>query len=170
MKSVPIARYGVALFALLLSACTLSASGGTDVGGCQAGADAGKSAAGLDQITLCVSSGTKTHKFTTEIARSSMEQAKGMMFRTEMADNTAMLFPFPEPKMASFWMKNTVIPLDIIFIRSDGSIESIAENAVPYSTTPVESGEPVTAVLELRGGLAAELGIGPGDKVHWKGK
>lgn len=99
-----------------------------------------------------------------------MEQAKGMMFRTEMPDNTAMLFPFPEPKMASFWMKNTVIPLDIIFIRSNGSIESIAENAVPYSTTSVESGEPVTAVLELRGGLAAELGIGPGDKVHWTGK
>jgi uncharacterized membrane protein (UPF0127 family) len=92
------------------------------------------------------------------------------MFRTELADNAGMVFPFPEPRVASFWMKNTVIPLDIIFVRADGTIESIAANTVPYSTTPVVAGEPVIAVLELRGGLAAELGIVAGDKVQWATK
>ena len=99
-----------------------------------------------------------------------MEQAKGLMFRTELADNAGMIFPFPEPKVASFWMKNTVIPLDIIFIRANGTIESIAENAIPYSTAPVEAGEPVVSVLELRGGLTSELGISAGDKVVWQSK
>jgi uncharacterized protein len=153
-----------------LSACTLSANGESKTAGCQAGAAKEQSAAGLEQVMLCVTSGAKTHAFTTEIARTSAEQAKGMMFRTEMPDNTAMIFPFPEPKPASFWMKNTVIPLDIIFVRPNGTIESIAENAVPYSTDPVVSGEPVGAVLEIRGGLAAELGIAAGDKVAWLGK
>jgi uncharacterized membrane protein (UPF0127 family) len=99
-----------------------------------------------------------------------MEQAKGLMFRTALADNAGMVFPFPEPRMASFWMKNTVIPLDIIFVRTNGTIESIAENTIPYSTIPVASGEPVGAVLELRGGLSAELGISAGDKVKWTAK
>jgi uncharacterized membrane protein (UPF0127 family) len=81
-----------------------------------------------------------------------------------------MIFPFPQPRPASFWMKNTVISLDIIFVRSNGTIESIAENTVPYSTDPVVSGEPVAAVLELRGGLTAELGIAAGDKVAWQAK
>jgi uncharacterized membrane protein (UPF0127 family) len=112
----------------------------------------------------------KTRAFTVELAQTSMEQARGMMFRTELADNAGMVFPFPEPRMASFWMKNTVIPLDIIFVRTDGTIESIAENAIPYSTIPVESGEPVGAVLELRGGLSAELGISAGDTVKWTAK
>ena len=92
------------------------------------------------------------------------------MFRTELADNAGMIFPFPEPRIASFWMKNTVIPLDIIFIRANGTIESIADNTTPYSTIPVEAGEPVVAVLELRGGLAAELGIAAGDTVKWTPK
>lgn len=166
-------RSGVigALALALLASCTLPANGDSKMaGGCVAGADKGQSAAGLKQVTLCVKSATKTHSFTTEIAGTTMEQAKGMMFRTEMPDDTAMIFPFPEPKPASFWMKNTVIPLDIIFVRPNGSIESIAENAVPYSTDPVLSGEPVGAVLEIRGGLAAELGIQPGDMVTWSGK
>lgn len=92
------------------------------------------------------------------------------MFRTELADNAGMIFPFPDLRIASFWMKNTVIPLDIIFVRADGTIESIADNTAPYSMTPVVSGEPVAAVLELRGGLAAELGIVSGDKVQWTTK
>ena len=104
------------------------------------------------------------------MAASSLEQARGLMFRKELADNAGMIFPFPEPRMASFWMKNTVIPLDIIFVRADGTIESIAANTEPYSTTPVASGEPVTAVLELRGGLSAQLGIVAGDKVEWTAK
>lgn len=89
------------------------------------------------------------------------------MFRTELADDKGMIFPFADARMAGFWMKNTVIPLDIIFIRADGKIENIAANTTPYSTDPVELTAPVAAVLELRGGLTAELGIKPGDSVHW---
>lgn len=156
--------------ALSLTACNMPANGESPAAGCAAGALAGQSAAGLQQVTLCVTSTGKTHRFTVEAARTSLEQAKGLMFRTELADDAGMIFPFPEPRVASFWMKNTVIPLDIIFIRADGTIESIADNTIPYSTTPVVSGEPVIAVLELRGGLAAEIGIVAGDKVQWATK
>lgn len=154
----------------LLAGCTVPANGEGKTASCNAGADQGQSPAGLKQVTLCIRSGEKTRAFTVEVAASSMEQAKGLMFRTELADNAGMIFPFPQPKPASFWMKNTVIPLDIIFVRPNGTIESIAENTVPYSTVPVESGEVVGAVLELRGGLTSELGIQAGNTVAWHGK
>lgn len=155
-----------------LAACTVPIGGAQSANakGCQAGAAKGASPDGLDQITLCITSGKKTRTFIVENARTSLQQEKGLMFRTKLADNAGMIFPFPDVRRASFWMKNTVIPLDIIFIRANGTIESIAENAIPYSTDPMSSGEPVTAVLELRGGLTGELGIGPGDKIKWKAK
>lgn len=136
--------------------------------GCSAGLAQGKSDANLDQVSLCVQSAAKTQSFTVEVARSAAEQSRGLMFRSELADDRGMLFPYSAPQILSFWMKNTVIPLDIIFIRADGSIESIAANTTPYSLDPVSSGENVTAVLEIRGGLSAELGMKPGDKVNWE--
>ncbi len=123
---------------------------------------------GLEVVPLTVKSGDTVHSFRVEVARTAAQQAKGMMFRTEMADDTGMIFPFPTPKMASFWMRNTVLPLDIIFVRADGSIESIAANAEPYSLDSIPSGEPVAMVLEIRGGLARELGIKAGDMVSWE--
>lgn len=164
------AKKATILIVAALAACTVPATGGSNAGGCNAGAAAGQSPTGLTQTTLCITSGAKTRSFTVEVADTSMEQAKGLMFRTQLADNAGMIFPFREPRVASFWMKNTVIPLDIIFVRPNGTIESIAENTVPYSTVPVEAGEPVAAVLELRGGLTAELGIGAGDTVRWRAK
>ena len=154
----------------ILALCALSscASAPGEGSGCSAGAAQAISAADLNQVQLCIRSKAKTHSFVVEVAETSQQQSKGLMFRTELPDNKGMLFPFVEVRMASFWMKNTVIPLDIIFIRPDGVIENIAENAEPYSTIPVESTAPVTAVLELRGGLAAEMGITSGDKVAWK--
>ncbi len=157
----------IAATCALVVGCTGPANSGKSIGGCQAGMASGQSPAGLDVITLCISSKGKTRGFKTEIARTSAEQAKGMMFRTTIADDEAMLFPFSEAKVASFWMRNTVVPLDIIFIRADGSIESIAENTIPYSTDSVVAGEPVSAVVEVRGGLTAELGISAGDTVVW---
>jgi hypothetical protein len=155
--------------ALLATACTAANSGNASkAAACTPGEARETSQAGLDQLVLCIESRGKTRSFIAEIARTSPQQARGMMFRTELADNRGMLFPFVETRMASFWMKNTVIPLDIIFIRPDGQIENIAENTIPYSTDPVESTAPVAAVLELRGGLTGELGIGPGDRVRWK--
>ena len=89
------------------------------------------------------------------------------MYREALAPDRGMLFPYDPPQIASFWMKNTLIPLDIIFIRGDGTIARIAANTVPLSLEPVQSLEPVAAVLEIAGGRAAELGIEPGDRVEW---
>ena len=127
----------------------------------------GRSAAGLEQVPLTITSGGRTHRFTVEIARTEEEQATGLMNRSELAPNRGMIFPFDPPRDASFWMKNTLIPLDMIFVRADGSIANIAENTVPLSLEPEMSEGPVRAVLEIAGGRSAELGIKPGDKVAW---
>ena len=96
------------------------------------------------------------------------------MFRTDLTPGGGMLFwPYPakggEPVVANFWMKNTPSPLDIIYIRADRTIARIAENTIPFSETPIPSGEPVGAVLEIMGGRAGELGIAEGDRVEWPG-
>ncbi|HEV2818124.1 MAG TPA: DUF192 domain-containing protein [Allosphingosinicella sp.] len=125
------------------------------------------SPAGLDLVALTVESGGRRHGFTVEVARTPDQQARGLMGRRSLAADAGMLFPYDPPQPASFWMRNTLIPLDMIFIRADGSIARIAANTVPLSETPVTVAEPVTAVLELRGGRAAELGIRAGDRVSW---
>ncbi len=161
--------YSVTLLALaLLSGCALASNASADPKACTAGATQEDSEAGLKQVQLCIQSKRKMHSFVVEVAATSAEQQRGLMFRTELADNRGMLFPFRQPRMASFWMKNTVIPLDIIFVRADGIIENIAEDTIPYALDPVESTAPVAAVLELRAGLTAELGITAGDTVRWK--
>jgi len=136
---------------------------------CQAGnPDVTKAASGLSVVPLSIrTAGGKTYSFKVEVARSESEQARGLMFRDKLAPNGGMIFPMNPPRPASFWMKNTVISLDLIFIRPDGVIARIAAEAVPYSLEPIDSGEPVSAVLELAGGRAAELGISEGDKVRW---
>jgi uncharacterized membrane protein (UPF0127 family) len=138
-----------------------------------AGAVAGQSPATTLTVTVQTKSGPR--QFNVEVARTSAEQERGLMFRTNLPADGGMLFtPYPAdgsgPREASFWMKNTPSSLDIIFIRSNGTIASIAANAIPYSETPSKSGEPVRAVLEINGGKAAELGIAPGDKVSWPGR
>ena len=128
---------------------------------------AGLSPAGLTQVPLVIRSGQREHRFIVEIARAPDEQAQGLMNRQSLAPDRGMLFPYDPPQAASFWMKNTLIPLDIIFIRSDGSIARIAAETVPLSLDPVPSLEPVAAVLEIAGGRAAELGIKEGDRASW---
>ena len=118
-------------------------------------------------IPLTIKSGTTIHNFVVEVARTEAEQERGLMFRDKLAPDGGMIFPMTPPRMASFWMKNTVIPLDMIFIRADGSIARIAAETVPYSLDPVTSGEPVAAVLEIAGGRAAALGIEEDDIVSW---
>jgi uncharacterized protein len=126
-----------------------------------------RSAAGLEQVPLTIRSDGKVHRFTAEVARTPEEQARGLMFRQSLAPDRGMIFPYDPPQLASFWMKNTLIPLDMVFIRPDGRIAHIADNAVPMSLDPVGWPEPVAAVLELAGGRSAELGIKPGDIVEW---
>ena len=127
----------------------------------------GQSSAGLQQTRLTITSGKRVHHFTVEIASTTEEQAYGLMNRSELAPDRGMIFPFDPPRPASFWMKNTLIPLDMIFIRADGTIANIQANAVPLSLEPENSEGPVKAVLEIAGGRAAELGINPGDRVSW---
>ncbi len=123
-------------------------------------------------LPITITSANGTHNFTVERAVTPAEQERGLMYRTDLKSDGGMLFwPYPPegggPRQASFWMKNTPTPLDILFIRADGTIATIAENTVPFSETPVLSREPVAAVLELVGGRAADLGIAEGDKVTW---
>ena len=127
----------------------------------------GVSEAGLRLIDVTIVSGETRHKFVTELAASQEEQAKGMMFRTEMGDDEGMLFPSYTPQFRSFWMKNTPLPLDIIFVGPNKRITNI-EAGVPYSLDSVTSRGMSIAVFEIRGGLSEELGIGPGDMVEFE--
>ncbi len=140
------------------------------VGGCRS-ADA-PVADGRTGVPVTVKGAGGAHVFRAELARTAAEQARGLMYRTDLKPDDAMLFaPYPAegggPKVASFWMKNTPTALDIVFIRADGTIARIAENTVPFSEDQVSSGEPVAAVLELVGGRAAETGVSEGDRVSW---
>lgn len=122
---------------------------------------------GLPVVPLTITHAGKKLTFRVEVAATSQQQAKGLMFRTAMGADEGMIFPMDPPRGASFWMRNTVIPLDIIFIGVDGRISNIAANAVPYDETPLSSTGLVKGVLELNAGRAAQLGIVAGDKVAW---
>ena len=126
---------------------------------------AGGPARTADQRTLEIASKTGVHIFAVEIADTEAQREKGLMFRKNLPDGQGMLFDFKREQDVSFWMQNTYIPLDMIFIRSDGSILRIIENAEPLSTRLIPSGGPVLAVLEVIGGTARKLGIAPGDRV-----
>lgn len=120
---------------------------------------------GLQVIDLVVERGGKKLPFKVELAASPEAQARGLMFRTELGDNEGMLFPSDMPQPRSFWMKNTPLSLDIIFIGADGRVLNIAADTVPYSLDSVTSNGPASAVLELRAGRAKALGIVAGDRV-----
>ncbi len=118
-----------------------------------------------ERETVIVTTEAGEHTFNVEIADDPREQERGLMFRRSMADDEGMLFPYAADRRASFWMRNTYIPLDIIFIEADGTIESIAERTTPLSERSIRSKGPVRFVLEINGGLSDTLGISAGDKV-----
>ena len=125
-----------------------------------------------ERVQVTIEGASGKHVFRVETARTAAEQQRGLMYRTDIPADGGMLFaPYPPeggaPREASFWMQNTPSPLDIIFIRENGTIARIAENTTPYSTDPIPSGEPVAAVLEINGGRAGALGIVEGDRVNW---
>ncbi|MDT3377535.1 DUF192 domain-containing protein [Labrys neptuniae] len=105
--------------------------------------------------------------FQVEVMRTEDEQRRGMMFRRSLEPDKGMLFPFTAERIASFWMENTYVSLDMIFIRGDGTIQRIEKRAEPLSTRTIMSGAPVLAVLEVVAGTADKLGIKPGDKVSY---
>jgi uncharacterized membrane protein (UPF0127 family) len=124
---------------------------------------AAQDAAVREELVVATQAGPQ--RFQVEIADDPRERARGLMFRRQMAKEHAMLFDFGTEQPASFWMENTYIPLDMIFIKEDGTIESIAERTTPLSRRSVTSKGPVRYVLEINGGLSNELGIRAGDRV-----
>lgn len=114
-----------------------------------------------DRVELRTPAGV-VQRFHVEIADDPGEQAQGLMFREKMASSSGMLFVFPSAKRASFWMKNTLIPLDMIFLDTSGRVTRVHPNAIPEDTTVIDGGEGVRFVLEINGGLAAPLGITEG--------
>ncbi len=135
---------------------------------------AGRSAAQLrlqiferDQVAIETEDGSR-HRFEVELALNGEQRAQGLMYRRDLADDAGMLFLYGREGPVSMWMKNTFIPLDMLFIAGDGRIVRIVERTVPQSLETISSGRPVTGVLEVNGGTAARLGIQPGDRVLYR--
>lgn len=122
---------------------------------------------GLAVIPLTVTTAAGTHAFKVELAATPAEQEHGLMFRTTMGADEGMIFPMNPPRRAAFWMHNTVMGLDIIFVGADHKVLNIAANAVPYDETPLPSAGAAAGVLELNAGRAAQIGLKPGDSVDW---
>lgn len=117
------------------------------------------------QLTI-ETAGGEIHEFEVELAETNAERAQGLMFRRSLEEGTGMLFLYPRSQRISMWMKNTFIPLDIIFIDEVGRIVRIAQRTIPESTASISSGEPAKAVLEVNAGVTQRLGIDEGDQVH----
>jgi uncharacterized membrane protein (UPF0127 family) len=140
----------ISLLALVLSACDDRAADGSGAGGLQ---------------RLTIESASGGHVFKIEVAVTPEQQAQGLMFRRHLDADAGMLFVHEREDVVTMWMKNTFIPLDMIFIARNGRVARIAERTVPHSEAVVSSGEAVVAVLEVNGGTAAHLGIKEGDRV-----
>jgi uncharacterized membrane protein (UPF0127 family) len=134
---------------LLLAASVASAQTGT----------------GFPKSALEIESGDQRHRFTIELAETPEQKARGLMFRRSMAPDAGMLFDYGAPREISMWMKNTYLPLDMVFIGAKGRIVEIVERTVPLSLTQIAPSEPARAVLELNAGTASRLGLKPGDRV-----
>jgi len=129
---------------------------------------AGPRAAELRVETVAIETESGRHSFATEIADTDPARARGLMFRRNLPADHAMLFIWGAPIEAAMWMKNTYIPLDMLFVAGDGRVVHIAANTTPHSLQVITAGKPVKAVIELAGGTAARFGIKPGSRVHHK--
>jgi uncharacterized membrane protein (UPF0127 family) len=120
----------------------------------------------LPQAPLIIETAKGPQTFNVEMATTNEQQERGLMFRKNVPPNEGMLFDFRREGEHAFWMKNTIISLDMLFIKADGTIARIAANAKPLSEDSIPSYQPVRAVLEIAAGRAAQLGLKPGDKVR----
>ena len=118
-----------------------------------------------DPKPLTIQTADGVHEFMVEEAKTLDQQARGMMFRESMTADTGMIFEFEEPKIATIWMKNTSIPLDILFVRSNGKILKIEHSHKPYTLRSASSEAVIASVVELKGGEAKARGIRPGDTI-----
>ncbi|MGH6961849.1 MAG: DUF192 domain-containing protein [Dongiaceae bacterium] len=124
-------------------------------------------AAGFERDELIVETADGAHRFAVELATTAEQRSQGLMFRPHLAADAGMLFVYPRERTITMWMKNTLIPLDMLFIAADGRIIHIAERTIPKSMATISSEGPARGVLELNGGTAARLGIKPGDRVRY---
>lgn len=148
----------LAFLPLALAGCTPSAP--------QPRNDAAPAASTLSTVPVRIVTATGRQTITAEVAVSGAEQENGLMHRTALPSDRGMLFPFAMPRMASFWMKDTPLPLDLVFIRPDGTIAAMLSGK-PNDLTPLSTSEPVSAVLELAAGQAQRRGMAIGDRIEW---
>jgi len=130
-----------------------------------AGSAAPAQLAHFPTATLTIVTASGRHKFAVEVATTPAQMQQGLMFRQSLAPDAGMLFDFGAPTMAEMWMKNTLIPLDMLFVDAKGRIVNIRQRAVPGSLATIAAAAPVRAVIELNGGTAARLDIRPADRV-----
>jgi hypothetical protein len=129
------------------------------------GINAAAPAVSFEETSLTIDAKSGRFAFQVEMAVSPEQRSQGLMFREDLAEDRGMLFDFGKLQRASMWMRNTYVPLDMLFIEGDGRITQIAADTQPLSDAVIASREPVRAVLELRAGVTAKLGIEPGDRV-----
>jgi hypothetical protein len=122
-------------------------------------------ASGIREVVL-IETASSQYRFEVEVADDVKERAEGLMYRKELADNAGMLFIYAKPQPVEFWMKNTLLSLDIVYVRADGTIARIAENTTPMSEELLPSGEPIKAVLEVKAGTMRALGVAVGDRLR----
>ena len=123
-------------------------------------------AADLPRDVVLVETSSSQYRFEVEVADDPTERSEGLMFRQSLADNAGMLFLYQDTRPVEFWMKNTPLSLDIVFVREDGTIARIAESTTPMSEDRIPSGEPVRAVLEVKAGTMRQLGVTAGDRLR----
>lgn len=122
-------------------------------------------ASGIREVVL-IETASSQYRFEVEVADDASERAEGLMFREALADNAGMLFIYAKPQSVEFWMKNTPLSLDIVYVRADGTIARIAESTTPMSEELIPSGEPIKAVLEVKAGTMRALGVAVGDRLR----
>ena len=123
------------------------------------------SASEKSELSIITSNGSK-HNFLVEVAKTEEEKKIGLMFRKTLAKNAGMLFLYKREALRLMWMKNTFIPLDILFIDKDGVIQRVVKRTIPHSLATISSRQSVLAVLELRGGITSSLEIKQGDRIE----
>jgi hypothetical protein len=152
------AVFGVALMLFGGAACATETTTGADT------AQTTAPACRAEQVELRGDWGKA--RFSIELADDDAERAQGLMNRDYLAQSAGMLFVYPQAKPVTFWMKNTLIPLDMIFIDASGVVQKVHSNAIPHDTTAISGGDDIKAVLEINGGLARRMGIGPGTQIR----
>ncbi|MCE7796206.1 DUF192 domain-containing protein [Sphingobium sufflavum] len=162
MRALSLPLSALAL-SLLLCGCR-GASGPQEDGANGAAAQSGATARSTVPLRVATTGGTRA--FTMEVAVTAAEQEQGLMHRADLPQGHGMLFPFTLPRTASFWMKDTPLPLDLLFIRPDGTVAAVLHGK-PQDLHPLSAGEPVSAVAEIGAGEAARLGIAANDRVEW---